>query len=514
MSAALGAAGLGHAQVGPDYETPTSIVTGRYKGGTLRAVRPLDSVPAGKWWTVFEDPELDRLQEEALQHSETLKGAVARYDQARAQSRLAKADFLPTFSGSPEVNYLVTSENQASAFPLEGFRYDGGSYRTPFDFNWELDLWGKIRRENEAAAAESAAAGNAMQHALLSLHAEVAMTYFQLRARDAEIAAVVKAVDLRREAVRIAAAQVNAGTTTDLVKAQSESELEVALSEQAALEDQRNQLINALAILTGAQPAAFALKKRSGGPTRLPSIPAGLPSDLLERRPDIAEAERRLAAVTAQVGVAEAAAYPSVKLTGLVGYDAGDVELLLDPLSFFTTIGPQVTIPIFSGGRNKANKNRAIATHAEILADYRQTILVSFGEVENSLASLRLINNQLTHLRRARASSGRAAELALASYRAGSGLYLEVIQADRSVLEIDRSIALLEGQQLTNTVALIKALGGGWDIDTPLVLPAIEIDPDSLQPGPVLRAEPIDYEEISTTRGVVWRWLFKRKRTN
>ncbi|MEM7518977.1 MAG: efflux transporter outer membrane subunit, partial [Planctomycetota bacterium] len=350
--------------MGPDYEVPSSIVTGRYKGGQLRAVRPLDGVPQGEWWTIFRDSELNRLQREALRHSETLKGAVARYDQARAQARLAKAEFLPRVDVGVETDYLITSENQASAFPLVGLRYDGGSYRTPVDFNWELDLWGKIRRENEAAVAEAYAAGNAMQHALLSLHAEVAMTYFQIRARDAEIVAVTEAVALRRDAVRIAAAQVNAGTTTDLVKVQAETELEVARSELAALQDQRSQLLNALAILTGAQPAAFALKRRGSKPNYFPKIPAGVPSDLLERRPDIAAAERRLAAATARVGVAKAAAYPSVQLTGLAGYDSGDVELLLEPLSFFATIGPRVNVPIFSGGRNKANQERATARHA------------------------------------------------------------------------------------------------------------------------------------------------------
>lgn len=507
------------AQMGPTYEVPSSVVTGRYKGGTLREVRPLDGVPPGDWWSIFEDDELNRLQEEALRNSQTLKGAVARFDQARAAARLTKADFFPTFGGAAEANYLVTSENQASAFPLTGLRYDGGSYKTPFDFNWEIDLWGEIRRKNEATLAEAYAAGNLMQHALLSLHAEVAMTYFQLRARDAEAAAIAEAVALRRDAVRIAAAQVNAGTTTDLEKVQAETELEMALSGQAALEDQRSQLLHALAILTGAQPAAFALQRRSGGPRHLPKIPTGVPSDLLERRPDIAAAERRLAAATARVGVAHAAAYPSVQLTGLAGYDAGDVELLLDPLSFFATVGPKITVPIFSGGRNKANIERANATHAEILADYRQTILVSFSEVENSLSALRQIQSQLTHMHRARNTAGRSMELARAKYRAGTGLYLEVIQSDRAALEIERSIALLQGQQLSTTVALIKALGGGWDFETPLVAPPIEVDPAQIESKAHrkereanLRAEPVSHEDAEPTPPQLFRGaLFGKK---
>ncbi len=507
-----------HAQVGPDYEVPSSIVTGRYKGGTLREVRPLDGVPRGEWWTIFKDPELNRLQKEALRHSQTLKGAVARFDQARAATRLAKADFLPTFDGIAETDYIVTSENQASAFPLEGFRYDGGSYRTPFDFHWEIDLWGKIRRENEAVLAETYASGNAMQHALLSLHAEVAMTYFQLRALDAEAAAVADAIELRRDAVRIATAQVTAGSATDLQQVQAETELELARSEETSLADHRSQLFTALAILTGAQPAAFSLAPCGGGPRHLPVIPVGVPSDLLERRPDIAAAERRLAAATARIGVARAASYPSVQLTGLAGYDAGDVELLLDPLSFFATVGPRITVPIFSGGRNGANQDRANASHAEILADYRQTILVSFGEVENSLASVRLIGTQLTQLRRARASAGRAAELARASNRAGSGLYLEVIQAERSALEIERSLALLQGQRLTATVALIKALGGGWDIQLPMVAPPVEIDPAGIESKERqqereagLRAEPV-VDDNKPARGNLFEKLFGKKK--
>ena len=463
--------------------------------------------PAGNGGLFFRDSELNRLQQKALRNSQTLKGAVARFDQARAQVQLAEADLLPRVSGATETNYIITSENQASAFPLEGFRYEGGSYRTPLDFSWELDLWGKIRRENEAALAEAYASGNAMQHALLSLHAEVAMTYFSLRAIDAEAAAVAEAIELRREAVRIATAQARAGTATDLQQVQAETELELARSEQTALEDQRSQLFNALAILTGSQPATFRVKGHSGA-RHLPTIPAGVPSDLLERRPDIAAAQRRLAAATARVGVAKAAAYPSVQLTGLAGYDAGDVELLLEPLSFFATIGPRVTIPIFSGGRNKANKARANASHAEILADYRQTILVSFGEVENSLASVRLSGQQLAHLDRAKNSAGRASELARAGYNAGSGLYLEVIQADRSALEIDRSIAQLRGQRLVATVELIKALGGGWDVKLPVVAPAVKVDPAAIVEEDSVITESLP---VKTKRGLFGR-IFGRKK--
>ena len=465
------------AQIGPDYTKPATEAAAKYKGVVMREARPLDGLPRGAWWEAFKDRRLNALIVDATAHNQELKGAIARFDQARAASRLARANFFPALGTGFVAENQRTSENMPSPFPLNGLMYEGPGYNVPMEFNWELDLWGKLRRESEAAGADLMRVAAAMNGVLLTLQADVAMNYFKLRALDAEMAVVKRAESLRKESLEIARSRVAAGAGSELEQAQAETELATTQAEVFALQVQRDQLENAIAVLAGQNPMTFRLPVDAGELASPPVIPAGVPSDLLERRPDIAQAERALAAASAKIGVAKAAAFPSVRLMANGGLLSGDFSLLGDATSLMWNAGPRVSIPLFTGGKNLANMERALAAHDEALSAYRQIILVAFGEVENSLSAIANLRTQAEVQQRARDSAAKAAKLARTRYEAGTSPYLDVIEADRTALAVIRGNVQLSAQRWLASVGLIKALGGGWDTVTPLEVPAVAPDP-------------------------------------
>ncbi len=465
------------AQIGPDYSRPETEAAPRYKGVVMREARPLDGLPRGAWWEAFKDRRLNALIADATAHNQELKGAIARFDQARASARLARANFFPSIGTGFIAEHQRTSENMPSPFPLDGLKYDGPGYNVPVEFNWELDLWGRIRRESEAAGAEFMRVAAVMNSVLLTLQADVAMNYFKLRALDAEMAVLKRAEELRGESLEIARSRVAAGAGSELEQAQAETELATTQAEMFSLKVQRDQLENAIAILAGQNPMVFRLPVDASELATPPVIPAGVPSDLLERRPDIAQAERALAATSAKIGVAKAAAFPSVKLMANGGLLSGDISLLGDAASLMWNAGPRVSIPLFTGGKNLANMERALATHDEALAGYRQAILVAFGEVENSLSAIANLRTQAEVQQRARDSAAKAAKLARTRYEAGTSPYLDVIEADRTALAVVRGDVQISAQRWLASIGLIKALGGGWDTITPLEVPHVTPDP-------------------------------------
>ncbi len=465
------------AQIGPDYERPASPLPERFKNVTWRAAAPAAHLPKGEWWKVFRDPVLNRLQERATAHNQELKGAIARFDQARLTARMTRSDLFPVLGAPLSAERQRTSANMPSAFPLNGAQYEGPAYNALADFSWEIDLWGKLRRGIEGDEAEALAAADAVHNVLLGIQAEVASTYFQIRALDAEIAIVREAVGWRGEALEIASARVRAGAANDLEEAQSQTEVATAEAEISVLGAQRDQLENVLAILLGKTASSFSLKVTQGGAGSPPKIPAGFPSDLLERRPDVAGAERRLAAATARIGIAEAEFFPSVSLLGNIGYQSGDIDILFDPASLLWTYGPRVRVPLFSGNKNRFNLSRSHAIHDEALATYREAFLGAVGDVETSLSHLRHYAKEAEALHRAGTSSAKAARLARTQYEAGTIPYLDVITANRTALETERAVARVAGRRMTAAVSLIKALGGGWDQTRALPLPRTTPDP-------------------------------------
>ncbi|MGO8765296.1 MAG: efflux transporter outer membrane subunit [Limisphaerales bacterium] len=450
--------------VGPDYHPPTNAIPANYKSaenGAWEQGQLLDNVPKGAWWKIFGDTNLDALESQAMEANQELKAAVARVDEARDTARVARGELLPSVNFDPNYERQRYSPNEYPSFG----NLTANTFSTPLDLSYEVDLWGRVRRSFESARAEAQASLATYNNVLLTLQADVAQNYFALRALDAEIATVAGTVDLRKEQVKLTQSRFDGGIGTELEVAQAQTELDTTEADLASLAQQRDELENAIAILAGENPTTFklaALNTPNWRPTP-PKIPAGLPAELLERRPDVAAAERALASANAQIGVAKAAFFPVLTLTGSGGYLSGDVDSLFNWSSRTWSIGPSLSLPIFAGGRNRANYHRAQAAHEEAVANYRQQVLVAFGDVENSLADIRHLADQAAAQERAVNSSQRAADLATDRYRSGIVSYIEVVDADRDALSAESDNALLAGQRLIAAVQLIKALGGGWD---------------------------------------------------
>lgn len=452
--------------IGPDYRRPTNVVPDSYKAAELGAWKegqPLDHVPKGAWWETFGDKTLNDLERRATEFNQDLKAAVARVDQARAVARVSRSELLPSLDANPAWRRERFSPNQVPNFG----DITANTFRAPLDLSYEIDLWGRVRRGFESARADAQASLAEFHNVLLTLQADVARNYFALRALDAEIATVRSTVGLRREQVQLVRSRFEGGIGNELDVARAETELATAEAEAASLAKRRAELENALAILVGESPVTFQLAALEDANAQWnpqpPAVPAGLPADLLERRPDVAEAERQLAAANARIGVAKAAFFPVLRLTGSGGYVSGDIDNLFNWESRVWSIGPSVSLPIFAGGRNRANYRRSRSAFEEAVARYRQRILIAFGEVENSLAGIHHLSSQAAAQDRAVASARRAAELATERYRAGIVSYLEVVDANRATLQTERARAQLTGQRLITAIQLIKALGGGWE---------------------------------------------------
>jgi multidrug efflux system outer membrane protein len=452
--------------VGPNYKQPTTETPAHYKTeefGSWKEGQPVDHVPKGDWWKIFADESLNDLQSRATGANQELKAAIARVEQARATARVARSELLPTLNADSSYTRQRFSPNQVPSFGDLTANNDRGA----LDLSYEIDLWGRIRRGFESARADAQASLAAFHNVLLTLHADVAQNYFSLRALDAEISIVASALELRKRQVQLVRARFENGIGNELDVARAKTELASSEAEAASLAKRRAELENALAILVGENPSAFRFATASvdsgakWNPAP-PKIPAGLPADLLERRPDVSEAERQLAAANARIGVAKAAFFPVLRLTGSGGYVSGDIESLFNWDSHVWSIGPSLSLPIFAGGRNLANYRRSKSVVEETVARYRQSILVAFGDVESSLAGIRFLADQAAAQDQAVANSRRAADLAGERYRAGIVSYLEVVDADRAALQSERASAQLAGQRLIASVQLIKALGGGW----------------------------------------------------
>jgi len=448
--------------VGPDYNRPTNAAAASYKAAELgdwKQGEPLDQVPKGAWWKIFGDDVLDQLEAQGVSANQNLKAAMARVEQARATARVARSDLLPKLNFDPSWTRQRFSPNQEPSFGS----LTVNNFNVPLDLSYEVDLWGRVRRGFESARADAQSSLASFYNFLLTLQADIAQDYFALRALDAEIATVNGTVDLRKEQVRLVRSRFEGGIGSELDVARAATELATTEAEAAVLAQRRSELENALAILVGNNPSTFHLAGSSAPwNPQPPIIPAGLPAALLERRPDIAEAERQLASANARIGVAKAAFFPVVSLTASGGYLSGDIETLFNWSSRAWSIGPSVSLPIFAGGRNRANYKRSQFAYQETIAKYRQQVLVAFGDVENSLSAIRHLAVQAEAQQRAVTNAGRATELATDRYRSGLVSYLEVVDASREALLTERANAQLAGQRLNMAVQLIKSLGGGW----------------------------------------------------
>lgn len=451
-------AGCSLPAVGPDYrrpETPTAASYRETSNQTLTVNGRLER----EWWRDFGDQELDRLIEEALKENQGLEAALARVEQARALTGAARAAYLPMIAATGLVSREQTSETTTNRFPNSLTT----TYRLPLTLSWELDLFGHVRRLNEGARANFAATEELAEATRLAVAAETASTYFALTATDEETRIVASTLKLQSEMLSLVEARRDAGRASDLAVEQARLAVSTSEADLAAVANRRDTLKNGLAVLLGRAAPAFEIAQRSPLTVPLPPIPVGLPGELLLRRPDLAAAENNLRAANAQIGVAKAAFFPAISLTGSAGYASAELGDLFQHDSRAWSIMPSIYLPLFQGGRNRANYQRSQAAYAEAVAGYRQNVLTAFREVQDALNASQHLSEQSDAIARAVASARKVRELADERYLAGGTSYLEVIDAQRTALTVERGAAALAGQRLITRVALIRALGGGWE---------------------------------------------------
>jgi multidrug efflux system outer membrane protein len=461
VSAALVLAGC--APVGPDYKLVDVETPSHFKESSVwKYARPADHQPRGSWWTIFGDSTLNRLENQAAESNPDLRGAMLRVEQARNVARGATGGLMPTLSFDPSAIRTGDSANvRRSSNSTTSFIGTRNTFTLPLDASYEIDFWGKVRRNIEATRADAEAAAALGETARLSLQADVAQNYFGLRSVQAEIELLEGSVTLREKALSLVRNRFEGGATSELDVSRAETELAGTQSELTGMQRRRLELINAIATLVGRPASSFDLKVKPlvGAP---PVAPAGLPAALLQRRPDISEAERRMAAANARIGVAKAAFFPSVKLGGRLGLESSETKNLFSSGSRMWSIGPSVNFPIFDQLVNKTVYTGRKLEYEETVASYQSVVLRSFQEVENSLSALRLLAEQAVVQERAVAASNKAAQLSSDRFQAGLVSYLEVVDADRTRLQSMQLARQIAGGRYLVAVQLIKALGGGW----------------------------------------------------
>ncbi len=460
--------------VGPNYHTPaalpqTNAIPAAYSepGPTNIAIwhpaQPSANVPRGKWWEIFNYPELNRLEDLAATNNQQVVSALAALDQSRALVKVARASFFPQVSANPQMSRQRLSDNQSpsASSNSRGLTYD--LYSVPADATWEIDLWGRIRRSVESARATYVATADEVESAKLSIQSEVAIDYITLCSLDVQDQVLVEATNAYSRSLELTENRRKSGIATDLDVSQAETVLESAEAQIPAVELQRAQTLHALAVLCGQPAMTFTVATSTNMYNPGPDIPLGIPSQLLERRPDIATAERQMAAANAQIGVAVAAFFPRVTLNGAAGFESIDTSTLFDWPSRVWSIGPALTMPLFTGGQLRAQLAYARAGYNATVANYRQTVLSAFQDVEDQLAAQRLLAQQLERSTAAFKSARRSVDISIAKYRGGVITYLDVVIAQTSELNLEQTMVQLRGQRLASTVSLIKALGAGWN---------------------------------------------------
>lgn len=438
--------------VGPDYQRPAAPMP---PSDAWKLATPSDETLRGDWWTAFHDSALTKLEEQATSANQVVQNAVARVDAARAEARVTASRFFPQVNFDPSVSRFHTQFNHVPSL------LTATQSTLPLDLSYEIDFWGKIRRAFEASRAQAQATVADYHQVLLTLHSDLAADYFLLRQHESQIEILQRTLELRQKAVEIVSQRVHAGLAPefDLDRAQTEvSQSQTALLE---LRRQRESLQYAIALLCGQPAPGFHLEP--GKLTqKVPAIPAGVPSSLLERRPDIAAAERKMAAANAQIGVAKAAFFPAITLTGTSGYSSFQAGTLFNWQSQLFQIGPGAALPILNGGRLKAGLREAHANYEAVCASYREQVLIAFKEVSDALQDLDSYTRQADSERDAVASSSRAAATSYERYKQGLIPYFEVLDSQRTQLQTELQAAQLDGQRLISTVHLIRALGGGY----------------------------------------------------
>ncbi len=464
---------LGGCMVGPKYSKPTVPIAPAFKeappasfkeGDGWKTAQPNDQALRGDWWTMFQDPQLDALEAQVDQANQTLRAADANYRAARAAVQYARAGLRPTITTSPGIEAV----HQTLGKTADGQLITSGptAFTLPIDLNWEIDLWGRLRRAVTQATEQAEASGDDLENARLSLHAELAMDYFELRSADAQEKLLDETIKAYTRALQLTQDRYEGGAAPKSDVTQARTQLDTARVQRTDVEVQRAQYEHAIAMLTGKPPSELSVPPSpvTERAPAIPDIPGVVPSQLLERRPDIAGEERRMAAANEQIGIARAAYYPVLGLGALGGFNAGSL------LGWFTwpsrvwAVGPTLSETLYDAGRRRANSNIAIANYDAAVANYRQTALTAFQQVEDNLAALRVLEVESQQQRQATASAQESLSLFQIRYEGGVDTYLQVVTWQTAALQNERADIDLMRRRLDASVLLIKALGGGWHV--------------------------------------------------
>jgi NodT family efflux transporter outer membrane factor (OMF) lipoprotein len=459
--------------VGPNYHRPDVATAPTWKEQPpWRTADPKDSFPKGDWWSIFPDSELAQYEKQALKANQTIEVARYQLDQARASARITQSGLFPQFSAGVSAQRVRTSAGKATTtgVPLTS-PSTASDFLVPFNLTWEPDVFGGVRRSVESAKATYQASAANLENVRLVITSELAVDYFSLRELDAEIAVVDSSVVYQTKSLTLVQNRHAGGIASGLDVAQQETLLESTKTQAILLRQQRAQFEHAIAALVGVPASSFSVPAK---PLALPppSVPIGIPSDILERRPDVALAERQMAAQNAQIGVAKSAYYPAINLSGAVGYESSDFTRILNAANGFWALGANVAQTIFSGGRRRAQVDFATSGYGVSVASYRQTVLTAFQEVEDSLSGLGVLAQAAETQQRSVDAAQRALNIANDRYTGGLVTYLDVVNAQQTLLDSQRLATQILGQRLVTSVNLVKALGGGWDASS---LQAIQV---------------------------------------
>jgi outer membrane protein, multidrug efflux system len=459
--------------VGPDYHRPSADIAPAWQPAEpWHEAAPGDTALKGRWWELFEDPALNPLVEQALAGNQNLRVAAARLAQARDQLTIARSALFPAIDLSASAVRSKDSTNRPlAAYSTPNQSTVQNDFALGPSVGYELDLFGRVRREVEGARASAQQAEADFENTRLVLMAALVTNYFSLRENDAEIDVVRRSLDLQRDALTFVSSRHDLGFATGLDLAQQQALLDASATQLELLQNQRAQFEHAIATLIGTPAPTFSLAPSAVEPP-LPALPLGLPSDLLQRRPDVASAERAMAAANARIGVARAGYFPSINLApGLgvpgVGWESNAVASLFTAPSQLWSIGLSATQTLFDAGKTRANVHFADEDYTAAVAAYRQTVLTAMEEVENGITGLAWLERAEIQANASVRSAQQAFDIATDRYKGGVDTYLDVITAQQTLLTNQRQAVQIQGQQFSTAVFLVKALGGGWDPSMP-----------------------------------------------
>jgi len=446
--------------VGPNYRRPAAEVPATYKEvGDWKPAQPNDQSLGGNWWEIFQDPQLNALEAQISVSNQNLKAAEAQYTQARAQLRYSRADLFPTVTAGSSATRNRISSNRPASVTTNGTTYN--DFQIPFELSYQIDVWGRVRRTVEAYRDQAQASAADLATVNLSMHSQLALFYFQARMLDAEEQLLNSTVTQYEQALELIKSRYAGGIASDVEVQQAETQLETTRAQAIDIGVARAQYEHAVAVLIGKPPASFSLAPLPLT-TPPPPIPVGLPSELLERRPDIAAAERQMAAANAQIGVAKAAYYPDISLGAAGGFESSAITTLLSGPSILWSAGPSALFTVFDVGRRRAASDQAIAAYNQAVANYRQTVLTGFQQVEDNVAALRILQQEAEVQNTAVAAAEKYLALANTRYTGGVTSYLEVTTAQSAALSDEVTAVNILGRRMVDAVTLVQALGGGW----------------------------------------------------